>query len=569
MNPGQDGLPGAKKEIAGFRINGYRTLHDVSIEIPGKVAVVCGPNNVGKSSLLTAIGGYPALLKHVHGTRPPDSDVLKEMRDGQIGCALRLTDPMLLGYLRSKAHRPEELDNFPIAVAEVGLEVVWLEVNVSKGQLKDYNEDLLEPLRRLFHNWTHAGGVERKWAQALSAIGGQANPAQARSLGPWFREVASNVLGVPEIRHISDIRRAVDQPLTEEDLRTLVVASGYSTTGARRENWARNLEQILQDVFGDEVRFEARPTADGPGEILLAIDGEADIPVDQVGAGVREVIAIAFRALSAGGADVLTIEEPENCLHPAAVRRLVRSLAQRAGVQVILSTHSAAVVNSKPDTVVELRRDGKRTESWSVADAGSRFRAVRALGHEPADLVMTPCAIWVEGPSDRLYLTAWLAFEGLREGLDYQVAFFGGALGSRISLANDSNPAGLLAEVRPLSRRCAFVTDTDRSAPRGALKEHVKRWRAETTDDPDAAVMLTWGREIENSLPEIAVNEYRKNVGKRRISTSDFRFARVMSGLSIPKVRFAEKMLEAAGTETPDNAVALVKDLAKFVRESA
>lgn len=371
---------------------------------------MCGPNNVGKSSFQTAIGMYKDLLGHIHaGTSASAKPIGGRLRSGRIGCALDLTHDSFLNFLRSVARRPEELDDFPDAIAETNCATLWLEYDISKERMTGPVDSHLEPLGDLFHRWEGQGGIRSRWIRLLAQAGGQRRFDEPASRSRWSREVAPQVLGVPDIRHISDIRRGVDQPLTDDEMKTLVVASGYSTTGRRRDEWADRLERMLQDVFGSDVRFQARPTVDGPGELLLAIDGETDVPVDQVGAGVREVIAIAFRALSSGGADVLTIEEPENCLHPAAVRRLVRSLSERANVQVVVSTHSAAVVNSRPDVVIELRREGTTTSSWIVSDASSRFRAVRALGHEPADLVMTPCAVWVEGPSDRLYVTAWLS----------------------------------------------------------------------------------------------------------------------------------------------------------------
>src|ERR1017187_7950097 len=56
---------------------------------------------------------------------------------------------------------------------------------------------------------------------------------------------------------------------------------------------------------------------------------------------------------------------------------------------------------------------------------------ISELGAKPSDLLQANGIIWVEGPSDCIYLNRWLDLftEGrLQEGRDYQCAFYGGSL---------------------------------------------------------------------------------------------------------------------------------------------
>jgi AAA15 family ATPase/GTPase len=47
------GLP-----IIGLSVDGFRALTDVTVQPAGPAPVVCGPNNVGKSSLLEMLGEF-------------------------------------------------------------------------------------------------------------------------------------------------------------------------------------------------------------------------------------------------------------------------------------------------------------------------------------------------------------------------------------------------------------------------------------------------------------------------------------------------------------------------------
>jgi len=66
-----------------------------------------------------------------------------------------------------------------------------------------------------------------------------------------------------------------------------------------------------------------------------------------VGFGLTQVLPIVVAALSAGKGDLLLIENPEVHLHPAGQGRMGQFLADvaRAGVQVIIETHSDHILN--------------------------------------------------------------------------------------------------------------------------------------------------------------------------------------------------------------------------------
>jgi len=444
---------------------------------------------------------------------------------------------------------------------------MWIELYGTSDQRIAVVGDPVPKVLKLIADLDRAG--ERRLAVDIRSLGGDARMApDAR----WLRGLATAVLPMPTTKHIEDVRRTADQPLTNPQLFRLAQANSRMTTGARQEPWAEKLGLILRDVFGDDTRYEVIPQADS-GDFLLALDGEHNLPLDHAGAGVREVVAIAHAALTGDAATVLCIEEPENCLHPTAVRRLLDSLVRHTEAQLFVTTHAAAVVNARPDAIVHLSRVGNTTTSTQVDRPSQQFEAVRALGYSPADLVLTPCAVWVEGPSDRVYLTAWLARHDLIEGIHYQTMFYGGSLATHVTAAADVEPDEAAAAIRQLSRRCVVVTDSDRAEAGAPLKAHVQRFDEELASDEHGLHVVTWGREVENYLPTEIANEVRDRHRAEALplAEDDYRYAKVIEpelNKRVSKVAFANEALELLDGEIPPAAKEHVEQIAAFILAS-
>ena len=128
-------------------------------------------------------------------------------------------------------------------------------------------------------------------------------------------------------------------------------------------------------------------------------------------------------------------------------------------------------------------------------------------GFSPAEIQRLPTAhgiIWVEGPSDRIYINRWIELYAdglLHEGRDYQCAHYGGALLSRIQFtpSEDANPD--LANLFVVNPNVVVVCDGDRSRLGARLKDRVTRIFDEVSRTPRGHIWITKAREIENYLP--------------------------------------------------------------------
>ena len=143
----------------------------------------------------------------------------------------------------------------------------------------------------------------------------------------------------------------------------------------------------------------------------------------------------------------------------------------------------------------------------SRAETNERTRDIlRDLHYRASDLLQTNGIIWVEGPSDRLYINRWLELSCSKftEGVDYSIMFYGGACLANLS-ATDSGPTEDFVELLRINSNVVVVIDRDGYLPDAPLREYKQRIRTEVGPDK---CWITEGREIENYLPPTLLGRY-------------------------------------------------------------
>ena len=214
------------------------------------------------------------------------------------------------------------------------------------------------------------------------------------------------------------------------------------------------------------------------------------------------------------------------------------------------------------------------TKVQTIRDPGAQFQLCRALGYQSSDLLQANCIVWVEGPSDRLYLTHWLSeiAAELVEGIHYSVMFYGGRLLAHLS-AMDPELTEFISLVG-LNRNMAVLMDSDRTKSGERLNATKLRVRREVSDG-DGLVWVTDGREIENYYPPQQLMK-----GVREVSASArlpraldkyadiFRYSGKRGGVRIDKIKLARKLTAFV---TPDHLDlhSQLRGLAQFVRDAS
>jgi putative ATP-dependent endonuclease of OLD family len=293
----------------------------------------------------------------------------------------------------------------------------------------------------------------------------------------------------------------------------------------QRELIQTDLLMALNEICGRDGTFteiESRHFENaGTWEVFLGEKKKDLIPLSQSGSGLKTVVLVLLNLLVVPKIDdkpksdyVFAFEELENNLHPSLLRRLFKYLegyVVREKATVFLTTHASVALDtfgmSENAQIIHVTHNGESARAETVPAHFDRLGVINDIGAKPSDLLQANGIVWVEGPSDRIYINRWIdIFSGgkFREGRDYQCAFFGGALLARAKFAAPEKPETELVNLLCVNPNIMVVCDGDRTAESGegsALKNRVLRIQGEVEKIHGAHIWITEAKEIENYLP--------------------------------------------------------------------
>lgn len=483
----------------GIRFKGYKAFAaDTYTELDNlpRVSVIIGKNNSGKSSVIDVMG---MMYDRMYAMREEITSCAEEIA-AEIPITRDMCDRLLSGYTSIQGYTSGTL-----WIKSKGRSIGYrVEPEDSGGHIVEWNDRL--PL----WNSSDANRVESDISRERDTyvfrhVAAERNivPEEEEKIGGTLEDLSSTGRGASNI------------------IRAFLNDSSYDETIIED-----TLLKAVNEIMSPEAVFEGirvQQVQDGYGnvrwEVFLKEEGMSRCPLSRMGSGLKTIILVLLNLLVIPELDeyknkkmVYGFEELENNLHPAMQRKLfeyIYEFAEMHDVQVFITTHSHVAINAfydKDDAGIfhVYKQDGrafvKRKESYL-----DKTRILDDLDVKASDLLQSNGIIWVEGPSDRVYIKHWLDLyfpDRFVEGVHYQFLYYGGRLLSQYSAEEVTE----LISVIKTNRNAVIVMDSDKRNRNARLNDTKKRIIAEF----DALGMMSWvtkGKEIENYIPKTAIEE--------------------------------------------------------------
>lgn len=282
----------------------------------------------------------------------------------------------------------------------------------------------------------------------------------------------------------------------------------------------------LNSIFNPDIEFQAircQKLAHDQWEIFLEEKNKGTIQLSESGSGLKTVILTLIHTVLTPKIEKLPLnkfifafEELENNLHPSLLRNLLiylRNIVLEEQAIFFLTTHSNVVIDlfSKDEyaQIHHVLQVGNESKVLPVSSYYDNIRVLDDLDVRASDLLQSNLVIWVEGPSDRIYLNKWIQLfsnSTLIEGAHYQIVFYGGRLLSHLTFKDpESAEIDNLLKLLSVNRNAAIIIDSDKKAKQTRLNDTKKRIVSEF-EKYNGFVWVTNGKEIENYIPSCVIS---------------------------------------------------------------
>jgi len=184
----------------------------------------------------------------------------------------------------------------------------------------------------------------------------------------------------------------------------------------------KNYEEKLSQYFFDNEAVSLIPKHD-QDVVNIKIGSDRQRPIYELGDGLQQAIILTYEAYiknkdKEGNTEThaFFIEEPELHMHAGMVRQLMNFYLNETNHYYFFTTHSNHLLDMADESdqvmiqkFVKHPKEGSSNEFEFKIYRCDRDRDLLAsLGVRPSSVYLANCTIWVEGITDRLYITKYM-----------------------------------------------------------------------------------------------------------------------------------------------------------------